>query len=40
MENKKLKFNIYFNDDGEDLENLVIQALVNYLNNSDSIEFY
>ena len=33
MENKELKFNVYFNNNGETLEKLIIQALVNYLNN-------
>jgi len=33
MENKELKFNVFFNNNGEELEKLVIQALVNYLNN-------
>lgn len=37
MENKELKFNIFFNNEGEELEKLVIQALVNYLNNNNSI---
>lgn len=37
MENKELKFNIFFNNEGENLEKLVIQALVNYLNNNNSI---
>lgn len=33
MENKELKFNVFFNNNGETLEKLIIQALVNYLNN-------
>jgi len=37
MENKELKFNIFFNNEGENLEKLVIQALVNYLNNDNNI---
>lgn len=37
MEDKKLKFNVFFNNEGEDLEKLVIQALVNYLNNNNSM---
>ena len=37
MEDKKLKFNVFFNNEGEDLEKLVIQALVNYLNNDNNI---
>lgn len=32
MKNKELKFNIFFNDNGEFIEKLVIQALINYLN--------
>lgn len=30
--NKDLKFNIFFNDSGDDFEKLVIQALDNFLN--------
>lgn len=37
MGKKALKFNIYFNSEGEDLEKLVIQALVNYLKNNSTI---
>lgn len=32
MKNKELKFNVFFNNEGEDLERLVIQALINYWN--------
>lgn len=38
MENKELKFNIFFNNEGENLEKLVIKALVNYLSNDNNIE--
>lgn len=37
MKNKELKFKIFFDNQGEDLNKLVIQELVNYLNNINCI---
>ena len=35
--NNELNFNVYYNEDGENLEKLVIEALLNFLNETQKI---
>lgn len=39
MKNRKLKFNVFFNNEKEDLEKLVIQSLINYFYNNTSKDY-
>ena len=36
MKDKKLKFNIFYNEQGEELEKLVIKALINYKKSNEN----
>ncbi len=38
MRNKKLKFNVFFNTEGEELEKLIIPILSDYLHNNIKVE--
>lgn len=37
---QKLKFNLFYDNDNEELEQLLISAIINYLNNKKKIQLH